>query len=166
MKIFKILTAVLSKTKATDDQPEQDYLACTVTIDNTLAQKELSDKYGKKVFLSQGGQSYRYAVLSSDASFPSIKEWLEAKAADPSYDVPFLIEGDVHEVQTDRSYYVINPRTNKPVVDAGGKQQIASSISFFCPSGNSATTAARRIQRTLQFVVEADAADAGEAVLA
>lgn len=166
MKIFKILTAVLSKTKATADQPEQDYLACTVTVDNTLAQKELEQKYGRKVFLSQGGQSYRYAVLSSDSSFPAIKEWLEAKAADPNYDIPFLVEGDVHEVQTDRGYYVINPRTSKPVVDAGGKQQISHSISFFCPAGNSATTAARRIQRTLQFVEVAEAQDAGEAVLA
>jgi hypothetical protein len=166
MKLFKILTAVVAQTKATADQPSQDYLACTVTVDNTLAQQELEAKLGRKIFLSQGGQSYRYAVLSSDASYPEIKAWLDAKAADPNFNIPFLVDGDVHEVQTDRPYYVINPRTNKPVVDAGGKQQISHSISFFCPSGNSATTAARRIQRTLQFVEVTEATEAGEAVLA
>lgn len=155
-KLFKILSAELTDTKATADQPSQKYYKCTVTIDNTLRAKELAALYGTKVRSSQGGQTYRYAVLSNDPSFADIKGWLEDKAKGEDY--PFLVEGDVHEMETAQGYHVTNPTTNKPVLDSKGNPQIAYAVVFFCPSANSATSQFRRISRTLDFVTVAEPA--------
>ena len=166
MNEFKIISAEVRQTKATADQPSQDYLACTVAIDNTLAHQAKEKLYGRKIFLSQGGQSYNYPVLKGDASYPDIEAWIKAKAADPAFDVPFIIEGEIHTVPVP-DYYIINPRTGKPVLNANGQQEIGKELVFFCPAGNSAVTIARRLARNLTQVAPAAVADShSEAVLA
>jgi len=154
--LYRILTAKMAQTAATADRPSEEYISCTVQLDDTVRRLELEKIYGKKIVLTGGGIPLNYPVLSNDSAHAAAKQFLEASAA--GEELLVLIDGE-RCIEKVPLHSIINPTTGKPALDDKGNPRTKDEIMFFCPAGVSKTTIIRQLSRKLQFVaVEAAAA--------
>lgn len=161
MNLYRILTAKMAKTTATADRPSEDYIACTVELDNTERRLQLEKLYGKAIALTSGGVPLNYPVLSNDATYPLALQLVEAQAA--GKELLVLVEGDRVIEKTANPFVVINPTTGKPALDEQGNPRTQDEVMFFCPAAVSKTTILRNISRKLKFVVPEAATTAAPA---
>jgi hypothetical protein len=161
MAIYRILTAVLAATAATEGRPSEPYIKATVQADDTEERNRLAKIYGHPVEYGVGGTPLNYPILSNDAMFSQAQRFIDSVAVGTP--ITSLVKGERVKAKVPQ-HYIVNPNTGKKALDEKGNPRTKDEIMFFCPDGASETTLLRQLSRKLDFVLvegarEGEAAD-------